>query len=187
MTDFKQEILTYQPMCQQEEQDKRQMVDYMKLFEDLLTRENTIAHFTSSGFIVNRQRTKTLFVHHKIYNAWCWTGGHVDGVTNFQEVALKEAREETGLETLQLLSPEIASLDILPVIGHFKNQRWVSAHQHLSVAYLLEADETAPLRQNRVETNGLKWLAFEEIAEVSGEPEMLPIYQKLLTFLERLK
>ena len=186
MAEISASIVNYQPQCQQEEQDQKQFLHYMSLFNNLLTRENTIAHFTSSAFIVNRSRTKTLFIHHKQYNAWCWTGGHVDGNPNFSEVALKEAKEETGLQTLRLLSPRVASLDILPVRGHLKKGQWVSAHQHLSVAFVLEGDENEPLTLNETETNGVKWLAFEEIAELSGEAEMLPIYQKLLAFIQRL-
>lgn len=178
-------INDYQPTCLQEEQDKGQLLSYFTNFDELLTRENTIAHFSSSGFIVNRERTKTLFIHHKIYNTWCWTGGHVDGNPNFVEVALKEAQEETGLSEFDLLSTEIASLDILPVIGHLKKGKWVSAHLHLSVAYVLVANEGDQLIQNKVETNGIKWLSFDEISEASGEAEMLPIYDKLVAFTRK--
>lgn len=178
-------IEVYQPTCLQEEQDKKQVLAYCHLFDNLLIRENTIAHFSSSGFIVNRERTKTLFIHHKIYNTWCWTGGHVDGNPDFCEVALKEAQEETGLKGLELLSREIASLDIIPVIGHLKQGKWVSAHQHLSIAYVIVADEEEPLIQNKVETNGIKWVPFEQIAEMSGEAEMIPVYRKLLAFTDK--
>lgn len=182
MTVIETLINDYQPTTLQEAQDQRQILKYIELFDDLLTRENTIAHFSSSGFIVNKERTKTLFIHHKIYNTWCWTGGHVDGNPNFTEVALKEAEEETGLRQLTLLSEDVASLDIIPVIGHLKKGKWVSAHQHLSLAYVFEADEKAPLIQNKVETNGIKWVPFEDIPVMSGEAEMLPIYEKLLRF-----
>lgn len=178
-------IRHYQPTCLQEEQDKKQILCYNDLFDDLLTRQNTIAHFSSSGFIINQERTKTLFIHHKIYKTWCWTGGHVDGNPNFGQVALREAYEETGLEHLALFSNQIASLDIIPVIGHLKHGKWVSAHQHLSVAYVILANEEDPLIQNKVETNGIKWVAFDQIAEMSGEAEMIPIYEKLLAFIKR--
>jgi len=187
MRRLQSDIQAYQPTCLQEQQDQKQLLHLLELFSDLLSRENPLAHFTSSAFIVNPQRTKTLFIHHKIYQTWCWTGGHADGQTDLTAVALKEAREETGITNFKLLSTDIASLDILPVIGHLKNGRWVSAHLHLNLAYVLEAQEDEPLIQNKIETNGLKWLPFDDIPAYSNEPNLLPVYQKLIDFTKQLK
>ena len=79
--------------------------------------------------------------HHNIYRVWAWTGGHADGESDLLSVALREAREETGVTHLLPLSADIMSLDILPVWGHVKRGRYVTAHQHLNVSYLLVADE----------------------------------------------
>ena len=61
---------------------------------------------TASGFIVNEARNKTLMVHHNIYNSWSWTGGHADGDSDLLAVALREAREETGIVNVTPLSRE---------------------------------------------------------------------------------
>lgn len=183
MTDLAEYISNIQTKTTQEEKDQALILEYIRLFPDLLTRNNKIAHFSSSAFIINKEHTKTLFIYHKIYDSWCWTGGHVDGEQDFIKVALKEAHEETGLTDLTLFSEEVAALDILPVFGHFKNGEWVSGHQHLSVAYVLEADENEPLIVNQDETKGLEWIPFSEIAQVSREPEMIPIYEKILSFI----
>ncbi len=34
--------------------------------------------------------TKTLMVHHNIYNTWAWTGGHADGDKDMLEIAIKD-------------------------------------------------------------------------------------------------
>ena len=57
--------------------------------DDVLVRDNEIAHITSSGFIVNKLRTKVLMIHHNIYNSWGWTGGHADGDEDLLYVAMK--------------------------------------------------------------------------------------------------
>ena len=186
MSAVKRLIQNYNPQGIQEEADQKLILNYLTLFDNLLVRENKIAHFTSSAFIVNPSRTKTLFIHHKIFQTWAWTGGHVDGNSDFLAVALKEAQEETGLKNFRVLSPEIASLDIIPVSGHLKNNEWVSSHQHLSLAFLLEADEDDLLIQNKIETNGVAWLDISEIAAYSQEPTVIPVYQKLLKRLEQL-
>lgn len=178
---FLDEIWGYVPQCEQEEADKRIMLDYIDHFPDtILTRENKWAHMTSSGFIVNADVTKVLFVNHDIYKVWAWTGGHADGEADLLAVALKEAREETGVIHVRPLSREIASLDLLAVWGHWKRGQWVSSHQHLNVTYLLTADETDDLSSCPGENSGVAWLPVEYLTQMANEWQMDPIYAKLI-------
>ena len=136
------DIRAYHPENAQEEADQRMMLEYAGLFPGrLLTRENEVAHITSSGFVVNADGSKVLMAHHNIFRVWAWTGGHADGEEDLLSVALREAREETGVTHVLPLSSDIMSLDILPVWGHMKRGRYVPAHQHLNVTYLLVADD----------------------------------------------
>ena len=99
--------------------------------EQLLDRENE-AHFTSSAFIVNPARTKTLMVHHNLRNTWSWAGGHADGMADLEANARKEMLEETGVSEARLLGG-IASLEVFHVPAHVKKGKEVAAHRHLSV------------------------------------------------------
>lgn len=69
----------YEACSEQEKKDKEIILKCIDTFDDILTRNNEIAHITSSGFVVNRNRDKVLMVYHNIYNSWSWTGGHADG------------------------------------------------------------------------------------------------------------
>ena len=118
---YREEIEAYVPQNEQEAGDKAMVLEYLRRFPDhILTRDNRIAHFTSSGFVVNGDGTKVLMAHHNLYRVWAWTGGHADGDPDLLAVALREAQEETGVEHLRPLSTAMASLDILPVWGHVK-------------------------------------------------------------------
>lgn len=88
--------------------------------DNYLERENKIAHFTTSIWTVNKERTKTLMVYHNIYDSWSWIGGHADGVEDLRSVALRELQEETGVRNAFLVSTGIFSLEILTVDGHEK-------------------------------------------------------------------
>ena len=66
--DWIKDIENYEPYNEQEIKDKDLILKCIKLHDDILTRENTIAHITSSGYIVNKSRTKVLMIYHKIYN-----------------------------------------------------------------------------------------------------------------------
>ena len=178
---YREQIAAYQPRSEQEAADKQLILEYIDHFPDtILTRENRYAHLTSSGFIVNADATRVLMAHHDIYKVWAWTGGHADGEEDLLAVALREAREETGVEHIRPLSPAIASLDILPVWGHMKRGAWVSSHQHLNVSYLLVADEGDRLESRPGENSGVAWLEAGRLLELTNEWEMDPVYLKLL-------
>ena len=178
------DIKNYIPYNEQEETDKRLILQCLDIYDNLLSRENVLAHITSSGYIINESKNKVLMVHHNIYKTWSWTGGHADNDSDLLYVSIKEAKEETGIQNIKPLSKNIFSLDVLPVIGHIKNNKYVSAHLHLSVAYLLEADERDELFIKADENSGVKWIPIDKIHEYSNEPDMVKLYCK---FNEKLK
>ena len=185
---WKNKIESYVSKNEQEVQDQKVMLEYIKLFKDnILTRENDFAHFTCSGFILNETRDKVLMIYHNLYDSWGWTGGHTDGEKDLLEVAIKEAKEETGIVHIRPLTDEIMSLDILPVWGHMKKGSYVSSHQHLNVSFLLIADESDVLRIKEDENSNVGWISVNEIEHYCQEPQMIPIYKKLLKRAEELR
>ena len=179
-------IKTYKTYNEQEEKDKKIILYSINKFDDLLTRNNEIMHITSSSFILNKAKDKTLMIHHNIYNSWSWTGGHADGEENLLSVAIKEAKEETGVKFIKAIISDIFSLDILPVLGHVKNGKYVSPHLHLSVTYLLEADENEPLIIKPDENSDVKWIPIDRINEYSNESHMHKVYNKLILKIKAL-
>ncbi len=173
-------IRRYDPADEQEKKDKELILYCIGSFGDVLTRKNTIAHMTSSAFVVNKKRDKLLMVYHNIYDSWSWTGGHADGEADLLAVAVKEAKEETGVNNIAPVISEIFSLDVLPVFGHTKKGEYVSAHLHLTASYLLEADEKDALFVKANENSGVKWIAMDKINEYSSEPYMKRVYDKLI-------
>lgn len=173
-------IREYIPCNEQESKDKELILDAIENYDNLLTRENTIMHITSSGYVVNKKRDKVLMIYHKIYNSWAWTGGHADGEADLLHVAIKEAQEETGIENVKAVTENIFSIDVLNVNGHIKRGEYVSCHLHLNVTYLLEADEDDKLVINEEETEGVKWLPIDKLEEYCSEEYMIVnVYNKL--------
>ena len=178
---FREDIAAYVPQSQAEAADKAQILYYVNQYPDtILTRENTIAHITASGFILSGDGEWVLMAHHNIYRVWAWTGGHADGEGDLLSVALREAREETGAEHIRPLSTAIASLEILPVWGHVKRGKYVCAHQHLNVSYLLTADRDGPLTPRPGENTQVGWLPAARLLELTNEWQMDEVYTKLL-------
>jgi ADP-ribose pyrophosphatase YjhB (NUDIX family) len=178
--DYLQKIKEYIPKNDQETQDQKVIVQYIEGFpRNVLLRDNEIAHLTASGFILNKNLDKALFIHHNIRNTWAWTGGHADGDTDLPAVAEREAREETGL-TVTPVSKEIASLDILNVTGHVRRGKYVNSHLHLSAAYVFTADENDPIAVKPDENSAVTWFPVEKINRDLFTERDIYLYTKLI-------
>ena len=158
---LRESIESYQPFDNEEEKIKKNILKYMDKYSDVLTRNNDKCHFTSSGIVLNKERTKVLMVFHNIYNSWIVPGGHADGDSDLLRVALKEVEEETG-QKATVLDKNIFQLSISPIEGHMKRGKYVEPHYHLDVLYLLEADDTIPLVYREDESQGVKWATIDE-------------------------
>lgn len=180
INNFIKQLEIYMSFNEQEQKDRELILRYMHAFHDVYERSNLFGHMTCSPWIVNQDFTKVLMVYHNIYDSWGWCGGHCDGERNMTHVALKEGREETGLDKIELVSDEILSLEVLPVPSHIKHHRFVSAHVHLNITYLCMADDTFPLRIKPDENSGVRWILIEEIDKFVSEEAMKPIYHKLV-------
>ena len=183
-----EQIRSYQPMNEQEERDKELILHCLETEKNIFTRENRLAHMTASAWIVNPERTKVLMAYHNIYHSWSWLGGHADGETDLLKVALKEAREESGIYHVKPVSEKIYSLEVLTVDGHVKRGEYVSSHLHLNVTYLLQAEETDVLHIKEDENSNVGWFSLEDAVAASTEPWFQEhIYRKLNEKLVNIK
>lgn len=179
--DLIRDIERYIPFNEQEERDKTLILDWICNNENAFSRDNVVAHMTSSAWVVNKDRSKVLMVYHNIYNSWSWLGGHADDETDLLSVAIREVKEEAGILNVQPVSNDIFSMESLTVDGHVKKGEYVSSHLHLNITYLLEADSEEAVTVNEDENSGVAWFAPEEALEKSTEPWFVKnVYTKLL-------
>ena len=183
---IRKNIESYIPRDAREEKDKQQILRFIDSFDDVLTRDNTLGHFTASSFIVNKDRTKMLAIYHTIGNGWAHPGGHADGEKDFLSVAVREAKEETGLD-VSVLDERPFLLSVNPVSGHMKKGVFVSSHLHFDVFYLMEADDTAPLIFRKDESKGVKWIPFDNLDNEQIASSMRPVVEILINSLKLLK
>ena len=186
--EYTKAINEYLPANEQEKNDKRVIQHYINIFPDnVLLRDNEIAHITSSGFIMNHTLDKVLMVHHNIRDTWAWTGGHADGDVDLLQVATKEAEEETGVGHISPLFEGIASIDILPMNGHYKKGKYVNTHLHLSIAYILVCDDKQSLHICEEENSGVEWFPIEKFTREIFTEEDVYLYNKLITCAKKYK
>ena len=184
---YKDIFSSYITTCEQEEIDKLAINRFINEHDDSLLRTNLIAHVTSSAIIVNKEMDKVLFVHHNIYNSWAWVGGHNDGDPDLLGVAIKEAKEETGLLKVEPYNNDVIALDIIHVNNHIKNGKFVGDHLHLNATYLLVANETDSLVVKEDENSGVKWFYISEVMEHVSEVKIKKVYRKIFDKIEDIK
>ncbi|MBN2605656.1 MAG: NUDIX domain-containing protein [Bacilli bacterium] len=181
------ELLKYSPVNEQEKIDKHAIIQFLERNPDAYNRSNLIGHMTSSAIVMNQSMDKVLFAHHNIYNSWGWVGGHNDGDHDCLHVAIKEAKEETGVKNIYPYNDNILGIDIIFVQNHIKNGIYVGDHLHLNVTYLLIADEEDKLEISHHENSDVKWFELDKVLDFVNEDRMKPIYQKLFDNAMQLK
>jgi 8-oxo-dGTP pyrophosphatase MutT (NUDIX family) len=150
--------------------------DFIDLtFDDLaFVRERLQGHFTGSAWIVNKRRTHTLLTLHRKLNRWLQLGGHADGNENLMEVAMLEAKEESGLTSLRFVDPGIFDIDrhLIPEKGD------IPEHFHYDVRFLIEAEMDEPLVISE-ESENLAWIPFGSVGDFVGQnPSILRMLEK---------
>lgn len=157
----------------------------------LFTGQSRLGHVTGSAWIVSSDRqqdhpvrdhpVRVLLIHHRKLDRWLQPGGHAEGDPNVAAVALREAREETGLTSLQFVdvgggSPPIFDVDIhtIPARGN------VPEHLHYDIRFLVEADPNEPFGISD-EIKNIQWFSIEIVKSASTSASIQRMVDKIKT------
>jgi len=137
---------------------------------DPFARGRTVGHFTGSAFVVSRDGMHVLLTHHRKLDRWLQLGGHADGDRELGSVALREAREESGIDALHL-EPELFDIDL-----HEIPQRGEEpAHLHFDARYIVRAGSG----EEFVVSDESHELAWWPIADLVGDPRIDASLQRM--------
>jgi 8-oxo-dGTP pyrophosphatase MutT (NUDIX family) len=137
------------------------------------SRELAAGHVTGSAWVLDKERARVLLTHHRKLDLWLQLGGHADGDSNVARVALREAREESGLSSVVRVGDTIFDVDVhvIPARGR------EPAHYHYDIRYLFEADRREPLRISS-ESKDLAWIELARVASVATDSSVLRMVAK---------
>jgi 8-oxo-dGTP pyrophosphatase MutT (NUDIX family) len=174
------EILNkYIPHTKEEIIFKNKMLELLKNKQNLaFKRENIEAHFTASAWIIKPELNEVILLHHKKLNKWLQPGGHADGETDLEKVARKEAKEETGLVNLQLISNSLFDIDIHLI----PENKGIPEHYHYDVRFAYFCTENEKTQINS-ESNDFKWVDINKVEQHTQEPSIIRMVEKSKTLL----
>ncbi len=172
-------IADYRLRFPREEETTSRLERFVRENPDCFSRELFAGHVTGSAWIIDESASRTLLTHHKKLNKWLQPGGHADGMSDVAAVALKEAREESGLKALHLPSPAMLDIDIHRIPPR-KNE---PEHFHYDCRFLIQSgsDDQYVISE---ESHDLAWVPIAELSQYTNESSVTRMADKCLGFLD---
>jgi 8-oxo-dGTP pyrophosphatase MutT (NUDIX family) len=178
-----EQLRQHTPADAEEADDLRRIVGFIREHAQPFDRGIAAGHLTGSALVVSRQGTTVLLLHHQKLGRWLQPGGHAEaGESTGEAVALREAREETGLFDLALHADAPRPLDV--DVHQIPARPGEPAHEHLDLRYLVVASDTEPLRPGSGESERIRWFRWDDVARLGLDPGLTRAFQKARRYFE---
>ncbi|MEH3032892.1 MAG: NUDIX domain-containing protein [Aeromicrobium erythreum] len=142
---------------------RREFVEHLTSHDDGVWRSCRPDHLTASALVVDPAAERACLVLHAKAGLWLQAGGHLErDDATVASAALREAREETGLEGLTIDPvPVRLSRHAVPFCGG-------SAAHHLDVQFVAVA-EAGAVPQASDESDAVGWFALDDPPEPTDD------------------
>jgi 8-oxo-dGTP pyrophosphatase MutT (NUDIX family) len=121
-----------------------------------------LLHVTASALVVDPAGRRVLLRWHERMQRWLQVGGHADpDETDPWEIALREAREETGLDDLAPLVPAVERRPVQVVVVDVPAGGGEPAHEHADIRYVFATARPEQLRAESPDA-AVRWVDFDE-------------------------
>ncbi|HET7404070.1 MAG TPA: NUDIX domain-containing protein [Usitatibacter sp.] len=155
----------------------RDMLDLAGQGEGAASRgQFTPGHFTATCFVVYVPSNVVLLHLHKRLQKWLPMGGHMDPGEEPAQAALREGAEESGLQDLELLSPELLSVDIHPIPAG----KGEPDHLHFDLRFAASTRTPQKIRMDEAESSELEWVEVESADSLLDDRRSLARLRALL-------
>jgi 8-oxo-dGTP pyrophosphatase MutT (NUDIX family) len=164
-----EQLAFHVPADAEEAADLEEIRVFVARHPDPFDRRIGEGHLTGSAIVVDARGERVLLLHHRKLQRWLQPGGHADpGERSGEAVALREAREETGIDGL-LLHPQ-ASRPLDVDVHAIPARPGEPAHAHLDLRYLVIAPEGAVAERCADESEDLRWFGWDELEALDLDP-----------------
>ncbi len=127
--------------------------------------------FTVAIFVVHDR--KILLIHHRKLNAWLPLGGHIELDEDPEQAALREAKEESGLDVVLLgeRPPTTGPGTRALITPRFLDIHRISeTHEHIGMIYWARPRDSAQAKCATEEHHDIRWCSERELEAL--EPRM---------------
>jgi 8-oxo-dGTP pyrophosphatase MutT (NUDIX family) len=169
------ELREAMPADEKEKADIATMQRLLAEHPNITMQNCEVGHFTASALVIDKAG-RVLLHYHKNLKRWLQFGGHADYETNFAEVALREASEETGLPDLRHFTVKPFDFDVHPIPQSGERP----AHLHLDIRYMLITEKPDALNVPPDESQTLEWATFDEWLSPDNPKEIEHSLKRLL-------
>lgn len=156
----------------EERATSERFVDFVRRHPRCFERDLWAGHVTGSAWLLDGTGGRVLLTHHRKLGRWMQLGGHSDGVPDPLEVALQEAREESGLDVVPV-STHVFDLDIHGIPA----RRQDPAHWHFDVRFALQVVGSETFRVSD-ESLDLAWVSIDQLETYTDEESVLRMARK---------
>lgn len=154
----------YQPTGATEEADLARIRALLSGGGDPWSRA-TALHLTASALIVHPESGRVLLRWHQRQQRWLQVGGHADpGERDPLAIALREAREETGLPDLRAWPDARLRHVVICAVAPGKGE---PAHEHADLRYVMATARPDAIAAEAADAP-LRWLSFREARDLVG-------------------
>lgn len=135
-----------------------------------------IRHFTA-GAIVLDDRDRVLLIHHNRIQQWLYPGGHVDADEDPAEAALREVREETGIEAeiigpVPFSHPTVRSVPApFAIIEMPVSDTRIGDHHHIDFVYVCRP-VSGEINAQLAEVGDARWTPIAELTEIDAVADL---------------
>lgn len=151
-----------------QERLRRDYLDHLATHPDGVAKAGPPAHVTASCIVLDPTGGRVLLTLHRRANAWFQFGGHLESAdSSVWGAARREAREESGIDTLEPL-PRPVQLDRHRLVGSFG-----ACREHLDLRYAAVAPDGARSRVS-AESHDVRWWPVDALPEGTGA-ELAPL------------
>lgn len=164
------------PVDEREDLSQQLFLSHLDALEDPFNETADPVHVTSSAIVVSAASSpatmdqgSVALVLHKRLGIWLQPGGHIEPGELTWEAAIRESREETGLDVRHPSGgPALCHLDVHP---------GPNGHTHLDLRYLLVAPqiEPSPAAGESPDVRWYRWSDAIELADVGLRGALLAL------------
>lgn len=167
--------------------DERACVDRVRALvetqRDCFERSCFPGHITASAWLLSSDGKRFLLTHHRKLGRWLQLGGHADGDPDVAAVALREAREESGIAELQFATPGDAPTPIDLDVHRIPASGNDPAHQHHDVRFVLVAAPGQTIFASD-ESMSLEWFEMDALEAIADDASVLRLGRKVRALLD---